>query len=704
MEDTVKQKIRAGFSLLCASEQTKETALQFLETWLTNKEFSDYKAQIEYLIDAGKWEILLDSFYQILPFGTAGRRGLVGIGPNRINVWTIQTSAQGHAQYLIKNYGNEARTRGIVICYDVRQYLEKGIYNDNLPNPVAGLSCKDLAQKAVEVYTGNGIKTYFFNGVRSTPELCFAIRYLKALAGDMISASHNPPSDNGKKVFDSTSGQLIPPFDEELLIEVTRNVKGIQTLEFNQAVKEKTIVFIGEEIDSAYVTEVIKLSLSSNRSAKIVYTPFHGTGITSAYRVLKNLGFSVFLDPKTSNPSGRFENIIFNIPNPEVQESFTIPLEFAKEQEADVLFASDPDADRMGMMLNLGNGKWQYFNGNEMGVILLDYVLAKYREKGELTPNKTVIKTTVTTSLIETMATANKINCINDLLIGYKYIGDVMNQMEAEGRSKDLVLALEESHGYVSGNYIRDKDGAIAIMWLAELIGELKDKGQKLDAYLKRIYAKYGYFRNYLTEIRLLGALGQEQIASIQKNLRTNPPCVFDNFEVLEIVDRQKGPAILSMSDLVARNVLIFKFKSVLGVKKIKVTIRPSGTDPKIKIYIEIGTDPLPFEDIDAVQLRVEKLLKELEKAFMVYCYHILGVDFPDRGFLLFWQLPLEDKLKYFKIELEIEKLKDEPKLAIRKEKLNSLLKFLGSDPIKKVDKAFVEKYGIPMESYLGLI
>jgi phosphoglucomutase len=702
--ETLLKKAKAGFKSLDVAEKYKTSALEWLEIWLTEEAFEDYVPQIQYLIESGNWEFLLDSFYQVIPFGTGGRRGLVGIGPNRINKWTIQASAQGHSQYLLKEHGGEAARRGVVLNYDVRVYKQEGVYDDRLPNPVMNLDCKLLAIAAAEVYAANFIKVFIFDGVRSTPELSFAIRHLKAVAGDMFSASHNPPTDNGKKVYDEYGGQLIPPYDQILVDEVTEKVKEIKTMDLAEAEDKGLIEYIGNKVNEAYHEAVGSVSLSSGRNVKIVYSPLHGTGITSIYPVLKGLGFNVKLDPKTSNLSGAFENVTFNIPNPEVVESFDVSLPYAEKIDADIIINSDPDADRIGVMVK-HKGQWLFLNGNEIGIVLTHYSIARYKEKGLLKKGSVVIKTGVTTSLIEQIAKENSVQCIGDLLVGFKYIGHEMNRLEKEDRITGFVIGAEESHGIIMGNYCRDKDAAGAAVWISELAAELKGEGRTLFDYLDEIYSKYGYCHNYLTEIRLLGAKGMEQILHIMGHLRDNTIESFGTFTVREKVDRWKGEPQphLSPTDTASRNVLIFNFENLFNTKSIKVTVRPSGTEPKIKMYFEVLGRACDQRQISNEKETVTEIRKKLEKAFMLHCYKLLGVDFPERGFLLFWQLPLKDKLKYFDTEKEILNLKAIADQSKRQEDLYELLDFLGADPVEKVDEAFKAKYEVGILEYLDI-
>jgi phosphoglucomutase len=697
-------KAENGFGSLKVSQKYVASALKWIKIWLTDEAYNDYAAQIAHLIKTGNWNVLLDSFYQVIPFGTGGRRGLVGVGPNRINTWTIQASAQGHSQYLIRQYGEAAKQRGVVLTFDVRKYTQKGIYDNSLPNPVLNLDGLRLATAAAEVYAANDIKIYMFESVRSTPELSFAIRHLNAVSGDMFSASHNLPTDNGKKVYDQFGGQLIPPEDQALVDAVTGNVEKIKTMDFGKAKAGGLIVSVDQEVDNAYYNVVGPVSLSDERDIRIVYSPLHGTGLTSVYPILKKLGFDITLDPETSNLSGAFENVTFNIPNPEVIESFANSLPFAEKIDADILISTDPDADRIGVMLKHGNS-WEFLTGNEIGSILTNYAISKYKSLGRLNPNSTIVKTDVTTSLMQKIAAKNGVQTIGDLLVGFKYIADVMNRIEQDGKIDDFIFGAEESHGYLTGNYARDKDAACAAIWLCEHAAELKKQQKTLLDDLNEIYASYGYCHNYLTEIRLLGAKGMEQIALIMDHLRDTKIDAFDDFTVKERLDRRQGDPQphLSQTDTSARNILIYYFDDTPDTAGMRMTVRPSGTEPKIKMYIEVSGKPCRPEKLEEEKQKITAIRHKMEKAFMQYCYRLLEVDFPDRGFLLFWQLPLVDKLKYFEIEDDILNLKSMTDAGDRKAQLDNLLKFLGANPIQKIDKAFGERFNMGILEYLDL-
>ncbi len=684
-----------GFTDLKYPDKYASSALVRLKEWLTDPQFEEYVPQIRYLIESRKWALLLDSFYQIIPFGTGGRRGSVGIGPNRINPWTIRASAQGHCQYLRKQFGEEAAKKGVVLTYDVRKYTDSGVYDDSIFNPIMNLNARDLAVAAAEVYAANGFRVFMFDGVRSTPMLSFAIRHLNAIAGDMFSASHNLPTDNGKKVYDHLGGQLIPPHDQALVDEVTRNVSEIIRIPYAQAVKDGLVRILPESVDEAFTGAIRSVSLSGERDVKILYSPLHGTGLTSLYPALKEEGFEIFLDPKTSSLSGAFENVTFNIPNPEVEQSFDTTYEPAEKTGADLIMNTDPDADRIGVMAR-HNGTWRFLTGNEIGILLTEYAISKWRFSGKLTAESVVVKTDVTTALVEKIALQNNVKCIGNLLVGFKYIAEELNKLEREGKTNTFVIGAEESHGILVGDYCRDKDAAGAAVWLAELAAEQKKAGRSLVDFLDEIYSRYGYCHNYLTEIRLLGAQGVEQIATIMEHFRTNRVDRFGRFIVGNMIDRYQGDPQphLSATDTSSRNVLVFYFENFDETRSARVTVRPSGTEPKIKMYFEVLGKPFSIAKAEENKAKITDVRKSLEKEFMDYCYRILGVDFPERGYLLFWQLPLDLKMKYFEIEPRILDLKRIENRDKRRRALDELLMFLGSDPIEKVENAFKAEYG----------
>ena len=703
---TIEEKLNlviAGFKTLNVEQHYKDSALVHIKKWLSEAEFLDYQPQIEFLIEAEKWDLLLDAFYQVIPFGTAGRRGPVGVGPNRINVWTIQSSTQGHSQYLLKQFGEEAKTRGVVVAYDVRAYLKEGEYDDKRPNPVKGLSCKDLAKKAAEVYCANGIKVHLFSDYTPTPELSFMVRNLNAVSGNMISASHNPPEHNGQKVLNETGGQLIPPYDQELVDTVVNEVKEIKSIDFQDALNENLVAYVSEEDHTKYLDATKEISVNDKyRSVKIFFSPFHGTSYRTIPQVFRELGFQITSDNISSEPDPKFSSITFNIPNPEVQESFINLIPSAEGSSSEIILAADPDADRIGLM-SKEKDKWKFFTGNEIGILITEYLLSELKINNDLKTTNIILKTVVTSNLITVLADKYGVKITGDLLVGFKYIGEIMDDLEISGKISDFLLGMEESHGYTAGNYIREKDALVAGILVSELASKLKNEGKTLGEHLDKIYEVYGYFLNYLTEIRLPGAEGMSSIAKIQTHLREDRPIKIGEFEVEKFTDRWDGEPFVSPTDKDSRNVLIINFKTDDDYHQLQTIIRPSGTEPKLKTYFEIGVKANPNKSLEELKTMANAMRERLEKAVLKYCYKIIGIDFPDRGFLLFWQLPAWDKLKYFEIEPKIADLKLIQDPFRRKSELDKLLAFLGADPVKKVDRAFIAQYQKSITEFLEL-
>ncbi|MBI5390285.1 phospho-sugar mutase [Candidatus Woesearchaeota archaeon] len=686
-------QVKQGFASLDVEASYKKTALTHMQHWLTDPLFAGYRQQIIWLIAEQQWELLLDSFYQVIPFGTGGRRGTVGIGTNRMNPWSVKASAQGHANYLLNQF-SDVKKRGMVIAYDVRKYPETGIYNSKLPNPVRGITSKQFAEQAASVYAANGIPVFLFEGIRTTPELSFAIRFLKTRAGVNISASHNPKEDNGKKIYGDDGGQLIPP-EDEVLCNAVDAVKEIK-----EAATKKLISLIGKEVDAAYLAATKQHSLfPKERNVVIIYTPLHGVGSTSVLATLQALGFSVIPEPKTSVPDGAFPDVTFNIPNPEVPESFETAYTFAKQHTADLIIASDPDADRSGFAV-FHLGKWHYLNGNQIATLVLAFVLETMHARKQLNSKKVVATTLVTTIMLTKLCEHYGVSMTNDLLVGCKYIAHIMRELEEKNRGDDFICGFEESHGALIGMSCRDKDATGPAVLLAELASIQKKKGKTLIDYLESIYQQFGYVENVGTSLVMKGAAGVEKIKQIQETLRKQPPKKIGIYPVLQCVDRWKGSKILSETDRSARNVLVFHLQPPQGVESMKVTIRPSGTEPKTKVYIEVlgkrGTAP----DVLA------KIRQSLRTAFLQHVYGILKIDMEERGLLLSDLLPVELKVQYFAIEKELiaaKALFEKQKLSkkVYEQKINELLLPFGKDPTEKVDACFRQKYKTGMKAWL---
>ncbi|MFH1849817.1 MAG: phospho-sugar mutase [archaeon] len=698
--DRCMNLIDAGFVALKAADRFKAEARRNIRSWLCEDEFKSYRDQIVRLIDLKEFDLLLDCFYQVIPFGTGGRRGPVGIGTNRINPWTIAASAQGHSEYLIRQYGPSAKGRGVVLAYDVRKYPETGIYDDSLENPVKGITSKDLAAIAAEVYAANGIRVYVFDGIRTTPELSYAVRRLKAVAGDVFSASHNPKEDNGKKVYADHGGQLIPP-EDQALADTVNAVRQIRRMPYAQAKKAGLVSEIGSAIDEAYLMEACNVSLRGDRDIRVLFSPLHGCGGTTVYRALKMLGFTVSYDPKTKTPDGGFPNVKFNIPNPEVEESFESLIESGAD--ADILLNSDPDADRIGICVKHSGG-FRYLVGNEIGVVLTNYILSTLKEKGCLPKIPIFVKTIVTCELSARIAEKFGCRVTGDLLVGFKYIANEIRKLEKAGETDRYMFGFEESHGCLRGTYTRDKDATSAAILLCELAAGLKRHGKTIVDYLEGIYAEYGYYKNHLSSIILLGAEGQVKIGMIQDTLRKNPPQEIGGYRVQKFMDLWNGRKHLSETDTAARNVLIFILRGTDSIPHLKISIRPSGTEPKTKIYIEAGGIPGKAHD-----QKIDDLVMQLEQQFVDYCYQIIGVSMSSRSFRLNWLLPVETKMRYFEVEKRIIRLKSlvtsgKMSKADAGTEIEQLLRVFGPDPIDKITKAFEEKTGSSLKRFLGFL
>lgn len=669
------EKIKEGFKTLSFSEELKDNAIKNIENWLTLPQFSQYLPQLNDLIMKEKWKLLLDSFYQIIPFGTGGRRGKVGIGTNRINPYTIKASVQGHIEYLKSVIPKPLTDLKVVVAYDVRVFNDlNGVYSRDIPNPLLGLTSKDLAHEAISVYAAFGIKSFIIpdnsNTLMSTPELSFFIRYLKADAGLNISASHNHPDDNGGKFYNSLGGQEIPPYDEKMS-QFVEAVKEIKSIRYEEAISKGLVYFLTDYDRKAYINKNLSLSLSKGaRSAKIVFTPLHGTGSSTVGKVLEEAGFNVIPVSEQYTNDGNFPNVKYRIPNPEVPDSLENAILKAKEENADIVMATDPDADRIGVAIPKDNGEWKFLTGNEIACLITSYILETLEKNKKLPQNPIVIKTEVTTELISEIASHYKAQVIGNLLVGFKYIGDVLYQLETfgeykgiKGSLKDFIIAVEESHGILVTPEIRDKDACGASLYLAELTSIQKEKGGSVWKYLCNLYKKYGVFVNLGVSTIMEGAVGTEKIAKIQSEIRNNPFKEVAGIQVKEFIDHWDENGIWgkfkSNTDRFARNVLIFKLEN--GAK---IIIRPSGTEPKNKIYFELSSKPLGEnvddeileKEINNVKLNIQNIADD----FTLKMLNIIGVTLPPYGLRISGLVSLENKLDFvnnFIPELEKEVL-----------------------------------------------
>ncbi|MBL8823994.1 MAG: phospho-sugar mutase [Planctomycetia bacterium] len=592
---------RAGFAGIQVDNVVKERAISYLRQWLSGEAFLPYRPQIQWLVEQQQWTGLLDRFYQILPFGTGGRRGAVGIGPNRMNPWTLTASVQGHAAYLKEKFPGTPELQ-VAVAYDVRCFKDaRKQYNPELPNPVLNLSSKDLCHLAARVYAANGIRCWVLTPESTrclaTPELSFVIRQLKAHGGLNLSASHNPPDDNGGKFYDDFGSQPVPP-DDQIMADLVDQVEEIKVMPWNDAVRQGLIKWIDDSLHRGYIDLICKQSMVNppvKDECKVVYTPLHGVGGMTVQEALVKQGYTVIPVPSQSTPDGQFPNV--KSPNPEVPASMEEGTRLAAEQHADLVLSSDPDADRIGAMIP-HDGGWRFLTGNEIASLLTHFRLEQLQVQGRLTASPLVITTTVTTGQIGRIARKFGVQLVDDLLVGFKYHADVLNQLEVHGKyyditgkPDDLVMATEESHGAMVTPEIRDKDSAGPSLLLADLALFQKRRGRTVLQYLEYLNRTYGFFWNGLQNIVMTGILGKQQMLSMLSSLRENPPVEIDGRKVLKVVDywseENRLGTIKGETDRSSRNLLEFHVEG-----NAKVALRPSGTEPKAKAYIEACTEP----------------------------------------------------------------------------------------------------------------
>jgi phosphoglucomutase/phosphomannomutase len=633
---------RAGFATIQVDDSLKEQALRLLRPWLTNAEFAAYRPQLEWLIREQQWAGLLDRFYQILPFGTGGRRGAVGIGPNRMNPWTLCASVEGHCEYLKERFPGVVPLR-VVLAYDVRRFEDRRhAYNPQLPNPVLHLSSRNLAEHAAGVYVANGIHVHILpadsNRYLATPELSFSIRFLVAHGGLNISASHNPPDDNGGKFYDERGGQPIPP-DDQIMADLVEQVTTPRVLPWNEAQRSGKIHLLDQGPHQAYLDLIRHQSLVSPPrfdEIRVVFTPLHGVGSQTAMEALVGQGFRVTPVEAQMAPDGQFPNVT-RTPNPEVPESMDRAAAMAQQVAADLVLSTDPDADRLGAMIPDRQGTWRFVTGNEIAALLTHFKLSKLAQQGRLPGSPIVIKTEVTTGLITRIARHFKAQVVDDLLVGFKYIADVLWHLEQEGgygdvrgTPADFVIGCEESHGILVTPQIRDKDAAGAALLLAELALDQKRQGRTVLDYLDQLARQFGYFRNEGVPVVMTGILGKRNMARMLDALRAAPPKEIGGLAVMGFEDLRDergrlGP-LKGATDAAGRNVLIFR----LG-ERARVVLRPSGTEPKAKTYLEACSVPCPAGAPAEVWQRtcreVDELVKRLGQDFQRQALGLIGME-----------------------------------------------------------------------------
>ncbi|TWU66804.1 phospho-sugar mutase [Crateriforma conspicua] len=572
-----------------------ESAVQNITAWLTEDRYADYRDVVAQHIRDEKWQKLDDVFWTIIPFGTGGRRGrMYEIGSNAINDRTIGESAQGLADYVVQHVGGDDLS--CAIAYDTRH------------------KSRHFAELCAGIMVAAGFKVYFLDDYRATPQLSFAVREKNCDCGIMVTASHNPPSDNAVKVYWSTGGQVLPPHDKAIIDKVM-SCQDIRVAPFDEALADGRVEIITDEIDSKFIDAAAACRFEGPRDAKILYSPLHGVGAAAVVPLLKRDGFDeVTVYEPHAEPSGDFPNVPGHVSNPENTAVFEKPIEAAKAGGFDVVLATDPDCDRLGVAAPLTTdvqGEWATFNGNQIGAILTQFVLSKAKEAGKLNPQKYVIKTLVTTELIRRIAASFDVRCEGDLLVGFKYIAEVVDR---EGPD-DFLFGTEESHGYLVGQYCRDKDGAVACMLISELAAELKAAGKSMHEYLNDLYRQHGLHRESLVNVFMEGSEGMAAMQRLMAAFRSDPPKSLASIDVAAVRDYQANTTTSiadgSTSPLAGPNGNLIIMD--LADEGNYVAVRPSGTEPKVKFYMFTRLSPEQSQDLDQAGETLDERVASLE-------------------------------------------------------------------------------------------
>ena len=573
-------------------DKLSKEAYENLAKWLREDEYLSFRDEINSLIEQKKYSYLEDCFYKHIEIGTGGIRGSLGPGPNKINLRTIGEAAQALCQFM-KEVSPESMNMGVVIGHEVRK--------NSVP----------FASLCAGVLAANGIKSYLFDSFRSTPEISFAVRHLGAVAGIQLTASHNPRTDNGFKFYWTDGGQVVPPLDQKFM-ELVQNVAEVKQMGFEEAKVGGYVTMLGEDIDKIYWEKVRSLSVSKSRSAKIVFSPIHGAGSKNVLPVLTQEGFDVFVVPEQADPDENFPTAVGDLINPEYIEVMELPMKYGREKGADLVINSDPDADRIGVAskIKFGASDVRFLTGNQLGILLTEFLLKKKKESGELKSSNLILETYVTTSLISKIVQSYGIKVVDDLLVGFKFIAEIIQGLN---NKNDFLFAAEESLGYLAGSFVRDKDASIAALLASEMASELKDLGKTLVDYLDEIYATYGYFKNILNMVELPGKEGAGNIRKIMLGLRNHDWPEIGGKKVLRVIDRlpeeKRDESVYKTGS--AKDMITFVFSDD---ELCRITARPSGTEPKVKYYIQFWGDFKDKESIDRDAENVESGILEIQK------------------------------------------------------------------------------------------
>ncbi|MEP7230164.1 MAG: phospho-sugar mutase [Ginsengibacter sp.] len=558
-----------------------------INEWLSGKYDKATKDEISKLQKEDPAQ-LEDAFYKDLEFGTGGLRGVMGVGTNRMNKYTVGMATQGYANYLKQCFDNVK----VAIAHDSRN------------------RSREFAEITANIFAANDIKVYLFESLRPTPELSFAIRSFGCQGGVVCTASHNPKEYNGYKAYWDDGAQMVPPHDENVITEVEK-IKGIDDVKWDG--REENITIIGKEFDEKYIEMVKSLSVNpavckQQHDLKIVYTPIHGTGIMLVPQALKAFGFdNLHIVEEQAKPDGNFPTVGY--PNPEEKETMSIGLKKAKELDADILLGTDPDADRVGIGVKNNNGEWILLNGNQTALIVFNYIIEARKNNGLATPNDMVIKTIVTTDLIDVIAKESNINCYN-VLTGFKWIAEMIKEKEGK---ENYVVGGEESFGLMIGDKVRDKDAVSAVAMICEIAAFEKSKGQTLFSKLLELYVKFGFYKEDLISITKKGMNGSKEIAEMMQGFRDNPPKEIAGSAVIQLYDYEKQEMTNVKTNKVEKISLpksnVLQFITEDGSK---ISARPSGTEPKIKFYFGVSTPLKSTADFETANKKAEEKIKHI--------------------------------------------------------------------------------------------
>ncbi len=584
-----------------SSDRLSPAALANLDRWLTDPGLAAFASDIEALADSESWDELEDAFAARLRVGTGGLRGPLGPGPNRINARTIGEAAQGLSAF-IDDYGDAAREAGVVVGHEARR------------------QSREFAELSCEVFAANGIRSHLFDGLRATPEISFAVRHLGATAGVQITASHNPRTDNGFKFYWSDGGQVVPPHDARFMQLVT-DVSDVRRMPLSQAESRGLVSTLGANVDEAYLGAVRSLASGESRSANVVFSPMHGAGSTNVLEVLRAEGFDVTVVPEQAEPDEGFPTAAGDLINPEFPEVMELPVRLAEDIGADIAICADPDADRIGVAARTdwGSDRVSLLTGNQVGAALTHYLLSRRRDAGELRGDEVVIETLVTTGLIADVARSFRLEPVDDLLVGFKFIAQVIGGLDDPSR---FVFAAEESLGYLAGDFVRDKDAAIGALLVCEMASRLKDRGATVPMYLDELYAEYGYYRNALLLVELPGSSGRGVMTEVMLGLRADPPQGLAGMAVTAMEDRldkaARAPDAYRMGGS-ADIVTLY----LSDDRRTRVTVRPSGTEPKLKVYVQHHAPA--GESLEDTKAVVDSEAAALGDAILDRCGEMLG-------------------------------------------------------------------------------